>query len=98
MEDNIKNFKIPESGLAGIEEKAVEVFESLSTTDINSFISLADQKAFYEEIVDAWYTVLYTRISQGRKAAPLSLLFSQAQQLLEGKVLVLFSLLHIILM
>jgi hypothetical protein len=44
MEDNIKNFKIPESGLAGIEEKAVEVFESLSTTDIYSFISLADQK------------------------------------------------------
>jgi hypothetical protein len=94
MEDNIKNFKIPEFGLAGIEKKAIEVFESLAATDITSLLCLADQQSFYEEIVDAWYTVLYTRISQGRKAAPLSLLFSQAQQLLEGKLLVLISLLH----
>jgi hypothetical protein len=79
------NNKIPRSGLAGMEKKALEVFAVLDAVDVASLQSIEEKKEYYDASVDCFFTLLYVRVPQGRKAAPLSLAFAQAEQLLKGK-------------
>ena len=67
-----------------MEKKALEVFDTLDSIDISSLFSIEEKKEFYDAVIDCFYTLLYTRVPQGRKAAPLSLTLHQTDQLLEG--------------
>jgi len=67
-----------------MEKKALEVFDALDTIDVASLHSIEEKKEFYDAIVDCFFVLLYVRVPQGRRAAPLSLTYAQAEQLLEG--------------
>jgi hypothetical protein len=85
LNDSIKNHKIPESGLEGIEKKALEVYEKLARVDLSTLTSIEAKKEYYDEFTSVFYTLLYARVSQGRRAAPLTLTFGQAEDLLKSK-------------
>ena len=67
-----------------MEKKTLEVFENLDAVDVGSLQSAEEKKEYYDAYVDCFFTLLYARVPQGRKAAPLSLAYAQADQLLEG--------------